>query len=166
MNNTNLIRLNYASTATFSPNYQGGIEVQVARILAKSRQNNVKVQVGGVLHYGNGYFFQCLEGDRAAVNAVYNRIGKDERHKDVELLLLEDVTNRLFKNWSMKYLNIDGPINELLKQRNMKFNPYQFDKNLINDLLKLCALGVDPTEASMTTTGNNQKKSWWKRLFS
>ena len=58
---SSLIRLIYVSRANFEPAKEsGGIEPTVARILMQSRRNNPKEQIGGVLYFGDGYFFQCL----------------------------------------------------------------------------------------------------------
>ncbi|WMS87871.1 BLUF domain-containing protein [Pleionea litopenaei] len=98
-----LIRLTYASTATFKTDIKGGIESEVARILLQSRRNNSRIAVGGVLHYGDGYFFQCLEGDESAVKSTLQRISQDQRHRDVQILLNVQIQRRLFEDWSMKY---------------------------------------------------------------
>ena len=54
-----LIRLIYVSTARFkAAKSHEGIEPTVARILMSSRSKNPQHQIGGVLYYGDGYFFQ------------------------------------------------------------------------------------------------------------
>jgi hypothetical protein len=67
-----LQRMVYASRATFAPSRQGnGIDVEVARILMQSRRNNPRRGLVGALYYGDGAFFQCLEGEPAAIDEVY-----------------------------------------------------------------------------------------------
>jgi hypothetical protein len=165
-----LTRLTYASTATFKGNINGGIESEVARILLQSRRNNSKAKLGGVLHYGEGYFFQCLEGPRDQVNETYKRIGLDERHSDIQILTSHNVEKRMFKNWSMKYLPLEENLNRILKQNGQKkFNPYIFDNNMIEELLKACVTSIDPI-ADLGQEGSNKKDnaqtSWWKRFWS
>ncbi|WP_233128838.1 BLUF domain-containing protein [Halovibrio salipaludis] len=162
MSNAALVRLTYASTATFEPNESGGIEVSVGQILAESRRNNKKRRIGGVLHYGNGYFFQCLEGERDAVSDCYQRISGDSRHRDVKALSFEDIDQRMFPDWSMKYLPVADEVSRLLAKRNQAFNPYAFDDAMVSELLEACAQGKDPTEA---TAGTKPKPPLWKRLF-
>jgi hypothetical protein len=41
-----------------------------------------------VLCYAGGIFLQVLEGGRGAVNALYNRIVADPRHRDVDAAAL------------------------------------------------------------------------------
>ena len=42
-----------------------------------------------------------LEGGRAPVNRLYNRIAADPRHTDVLLLTYEEIAERRFAGWSM-----------------------------------------------------------------
>ena len=166
VSNAALVRLSYASTATFEPNEAGGIEVSVGQILAESRRNNKKRRIGGVLHYGNGYFFQCLEGEREAVEECYQRISGDSRHRDVQRLSYTEIDRRMFPDWSMKYLPVETEITRLLKRHNTAFNPYQFSDSMLAELLEACARGHDPSD-SADKAGKTaaSKPSLWKRLL-
>ncbi|MFT6098403.1 MAG: hypothetical protein ACJAYF_000939 [Arenicella sp.] len=166
-----IIRLTYASTATFKNNQSGGIEADVARILVQSRNNNSRAKVGGVLHYGNGYFFQCLEGETSKVNETYNRISKDPRHKNVQLLAAENIGHRMFSDWSMKYMPIESSIKTLLEKYGYEtFDPYKFDAQFVEQLLAQCVKGVDLTESVITNKSklklnNNANDSAWSGLM-
>ncbi|MEE4243937.1 MAG: BLUF domain-containing protein [Kangiellaceae bacterium] len=159
----NLCRITYASRAAFRPNYQGGLETQVARILLQSRKNNSKVAIGGVLHYGEGYFFQCLEGEESIVVETLKRISKDPRHTDVKVLSKEKVSERLFTDWSMKYLALEKNLMSVLKRHDLeRFNPYKFTFKLIDDLLEVCALGIEPKEYA---SSSDSKPSFMNRMM-
>lgn len=162
-------RLTYASTATFASNSHGGIEANVARILLQSRKNNSHVGVGGVLHYGNGYFFQCLEGPRDRVNALYRKISKDSRHKDVQVLSMVTIDTPLFNRWSMKYLRLEENLSALLKTIGQDaFNPYQLNDDMIDGLLKACVAGKDPIAelgAEAPAQKDNSVTRWWRRIW-
>jgi len=167
----NLLRLMYASTATFEPVHDGrGIEVSVARILMQSRKNNPKRLIGGVLHYGDGYFFQCLEGPREAVNHVYHVIAADPRHRDVEVLSATSPGERLFNQWSMKYVPIEGVVQKLVVRHGFtRFHPYDFNETLINELLTECVAGTDPTAQSIADSPPRARETahrpgMWGRL--
>jgi hypothetical protein len=167
---SNVVRLTYASTATFQSDRSGGIEVEVARILAASRRNNKAKHIGGVLHYGEGYFFQALEGERDSVNELYTRIGEDPRHRDVKVLTFEDVDKRYFADWSMKYVPLEDQIQRMLDRHGIEFNPYRFDKAIVDDFLKLCVEGEDPTaeleaQAAKDAESGKDSRPWWKRLI-
>lgn len=157
---TDLIRLCYASKASFnSRSDQGVIEPSVARILMQSRKNNPQHKVGGVLHYAHGYFFQCLEGEASEVAKTFERISQDPRHHSVEVLVREPIDQRLFGDWSMKYLAIEDRLRAVLRRHHhAKFNPFKFDRVVIQDLLLACVAGIDPTE---TRGGTSVEKSSW-----
>lgn len=164
-----LVRLTYASTATFPSDVKGGIEAEVARILLQSRKNNPKDELGGVLHYGNGYFFQCLEGPREKVNQAYQKILKDPRHKEVQVLNTISIRRRLFNEWSMKYLPLEENLSQLLKARGQsKFNPYVLNDKDIDELLKACVTGKDPV-ADLGKNNPKQEENaltrWWKGFW-
>lgn len=167
---SNVVRLTYASAATFESNPSGGIEVEVARILAASRRNNRAREIGGVLHYGDGYFFQALEGERESVEELYNRIAEDPRHADIKVLSYIDVDERMFPDWSMKYVPLEDQIQRLLDRHGISFNPYQFNDTIIEEFLKLCVHGEDPTEeleaqAEQDAASGRDTRPWWKRLL-
>jgi hypothetical protein len=165
-----LVRLTYASTATFQSNKSGGIEVEVARILSASRRNNQAQHVGGVLHYGEGYFFQALEGERETVDKLYNHIASDPRHRDVQMLSSAAINERMFQDWSMKYVPLEDDIQRLLDRHGIDFNPYRFDERIVEEFLKLCVHGEDPTEelearAERDAASGRDSRPWWKRLI-
>lgn len=83
---------------------------EIRQILDKSRKNNEKDGITGVLCFNSKYFLQCLEGPRDAVNRAYNRIGRDPRHTDLALLSFDDIVARDFDDWSMGYIG-EGLLN-------------------------------------------------------
>lgn len=143
-----IIELVYASRAAFAPVGGGGVEPEVSRILSQSRRNNPHRNVGGVLCYRDGYFFQCLEGEAHDVETVYRKIAADPRHQDVKILSRRPVDRRRFKSWSMKYATVDSAIGELLKQHgHIRFDPYAFGNELLTALVALLHAATDPGAA-------------------
>ena len=96
-----LVRLLYASRAV-----PGIDQEELGAILRRSKGHNPTVGVTGVLCFSGGIFLQVLEGGRAQVNRLYNRIAADPRHTDVELLLYEEIGERRFAGWSMGQVNL------------------------------------------------------------
>ena len=95
-----LVRLLYASRAVdCNP-------PAIEAILAQARAHNTSFGITGILCYGGGVFLQAIEGGRAAVSALYGHIQKDARHKDVELLHFEEITERRFGGWTMGQVNL------------------------------------------------------------
>ena len=164
---SNLIRLVYVSRSSFEAAKDfSGIEPTVARILMQSRKNNPKQKIGGVLYYGNGFFFQCLEGYSDTVNALTSKIMKDDRHVDVQILKVNQIEDRLFKNWSMKYIPLEKDVVNVLKRHQVKeFNPYEFNDELIDEFVSLFAKVSDPSEqADQDYSDKPIKKSWWEKF--
>jgi len=97
-----LVRLLYASRLDTT---NGGTEILEA-ILAQSRSKNPALGITGVLCHGGGVFMQVLEGGRAPVNGLYNKIAGDKRHSDVTLLHYSEIAERRFGNWTMGQVNL------------------------------------------------------------
>ena len=78
-------------------------------ILKVSRENNVASDVTGLLLYKGGNFMQALEGPDDVVMALYEKIKKDPRHKDVSIISTEQIQKRQFSGWEMAFTNLDNP---------------------------------------------------------
>ena len=95
-----LVRLLYASRAVDTS------ATAIDAILAQSRQHNPSCGITGILCYGGGIFLQAIEGGRSAVCDLFGHIQRDARHKDVELLHYEEITERRFGGWTMGQVNL------------------------------------------------------------
>ncbi|MBD3670003.1 MAG: BLUF domain-containing protein [Gammaproteobacteria bacterium] len=155
-----LIRMVYVSTTT-NPVQQklGTIQVDVGRILMQARKNNPTRKIGGVLYFSNDYFFQCLEGEQEAVNHLYQKILQDPRHKNVQAIKIQHIDERLFNNWSMKYVIQEDDLSEILADNGFtEFNPYQFDDRVIDSILDFFAEARDLTGGSDQDYGNARRR--------
>lgn len=134
-----LIRLAYASEATFREKpVEQGVEPNVARILMTSRKNNARREIVGGLYYGDGFFFQYLEGEEKAVNELYERIAQDDRHRNVKTLFHEPLPARTFKNWSMKYVPLSSDVQRFLDRHDMQsFQPLKFNRSHCDEMVQL-----------------------------
>jgi len=81
---------------------------ELVAILRKSKANNPALGVTGVLCLclTERIFMQVLEGGRDAVNALYNKIVRDARHRDIALLHYQEVAERKFAGWTMGQVNL------------------------------------------------------------
>ncbi len=96
-----LVRLCYASRAA------AGIDQNdLVTILKQSKAHNPAQGITGVLCFSQGIFLQVLEGGRAQVNRLYNRIATDPRHSQVELMCYDEIGERRFAGWSMGQVNL------------------------------------------------------------
>ncbi|QNP48022.1 BLUF domain-containing protein [Diaphorobacter aerolatus] len=95
-----LVRLLYVSRAVdTSP-------AAIEAILTQSRSHNPASGITGVLCYGGGIFLQAIEGGRSTVSALFGSIQADVRHKNVELLSFEEISERRFGGWTMGHVNL------------------------------------------------------------
>jgi len=116
-----LVRLLYASRAT-SP-----IKAEtLAAILVKATRNNAVLGVTGLLCHGDDVYLQVLEGGRAEVSTLYNRIAGDPRHRDVTLLTYEEIAERAFAGWAMGQVNLNrlNPSMVLKYSAKIALDPY------------------------------------------
>ena len=99
-----LVRLLYASRAAESVHAD-----TLAAILKVSKERNHASGVTGVLCHcaTSKIFMQVLEGGRAQVSALYNRIAQDPRHHDIVLLSYEEIGERSFSGWSMGQVSMN-----------------------------------------------------------
>lgn len=134
-----LVRMVYASKASFKPfDTEHGIDGNVAHILATARRRNRKNGLVGALYYGNGCFFQCLEGQQSAVDELYSHLLLDPRHHDLKILQYMDIEEVGFLSWEMKFAMVDREIRNFLRANNMiKFDPYRFNHDMIDTLVEI-----------------------------
>lgn len=76
--------------------------------LCLCERGNVHFYKALILLYSGGSFMQLIEGKESAVQALYEKIRQDHRHRDVTLLFREKITQKNFDNWLMGYRNIDN----------------------------------------------------------
>lgn len=168
-----LVRLVYASKATFeNSNSAQGIEWEIEQILSEARHNNATAEIGGVLFYDNGYFFQCLEGHRDAVVQTYQRVCADTRHKNPKVLLNGFTKRRLFENWSMKYLAPNENLQSFLAQHDLTvFEPYDYDREMVGRILVFFQQAKTPDDPEPVLEKPLEipppaPKTGWRRFFS
>jgi hypothetical protein len=90
------LRLIYTSRAN--------VPIQIDQILKESRSWNASVAITGGLALMDDVFIQYLEGSERDVNAIFDKIKGDRRHRDVKVLERRTVPRRMFPNWSMGML--------------------------------------------------------------
>jgi hypothetical protein len=96
-----LVRLLYASRAAAPVTHE-----IIESILQQSRTHNPALGITGILCHGGDVYMQALEGGREAVNALYMKIVRDTRHREVMLLHYAEVPERHFAGWTMGQVNL------------------------------------------------------------
>jgi FAD-dependent sensor of blue light len=97
-----LIHVMYASAAATDFH-----ESQIPDLLKNARRANEKRGITGMLLYIGGSFFQLLEGETAAVDSIYIKIGCDPRHTGITQIIREPILERDFTGWTMGFSTID-----------------------------------------------------------
>jgi hypothetical protein len=100
---SDLVQLTYVSEAC-----SGFEEHQIPELLRSIRPANARHHITGMLLYIQGTFLQILEGEAPEVDALYERIASDQRHRNVTLLIRQNVAERGFADWTMDYTTVDA----------------------------------------------------------
>lgn len=75
-------------------------------LLEKSRLNNRRLGVTGMLLFVDGSFFQVLKGHPEHLKTVVRSISADTRHNRISRIIEEPIAGRSFGDWSMGYADL------------------------------------------------------------
>ncbi len=117
-----MIRLSYVSTCA-----PGLALADVRAILNVANRSNIENNITGMLYWSGKYFMQTLEGDRRAVTVCFNRVCRDRRHTEVELVSALPMSERWFSQWSMGFTQLLAEHRVKLANGANGFNPYLLD---------------------------------------
>jgi len=92
----------YTSTAT-----KAFTKGELLELLTRSRENNSKLGLTGMLLYKNGEFMQILEGSEQAVRTLVAKIQQDRRHNNVVKVIEGFYPERQFPYWYMGFQDLD-----------------------------------------------------------
>lgn len=150
MSEVNLATLCYASTAT-----ERCSAIEIGLIVEAAKRNNARSNITGVLFFGNNYFLQILEGPRNHLNILYNKIIKDERHTNMQVLELREIGSRCFPEWTIKYIRSPAVAAKIYREAGLKeFNPYLLDSVSLNALALAFRNHQEPDEVTHAETAN------------
>ena len=105
--------------------------------------------VTGILCYGNGYFFQCVEGTEQALTNLKNRLLVDDRHKDIKILDFSTIDERRFNGWSLRSITLERWMMDEPKLK--AFMPFKPDKWKTGDWQEFLDILQGYYEAQETT---------------
>lgn len=93
-------------------------------------ERNQADNITGILCYGNGYFFQCVEGSEQALTNLKNRLLVDDRHKDLKILDFSAIAERRFAGWSLRSITLERwMMNEPKLKSFIPFKPHTWEVN-------------------------------------
>ncbi len=96
----------YTSESTLA---ESEVEAALKDIAATSMSHNTQEGITGVLFYDHGRFLQALEGEEHKIRRMVGKIEKDPRHRDIRILVDEEIKERSFAGWSMDTFFISSP---------------------------------------------------------
>ena len=110
----------------------------VADILAVAVANNQRDGITGALIHDDRWFAQVLEGDESAVSATFERILRDERHRDVSLVTMEGVSARRYADFAMACVGRSQDNGDLFRHygEDERFDPRQIRRDRLSDLIE------------------------------
>ena len=115
-----------------------------------SSKNNQQDSITGLLVYFEKLFFQIIEGEDEKVDQLFIKIGKDPRHTDVLRLKTEyDIKERLFPTWSMRTINLDENVDDLIRPIKILLQTVTESHTIIErytqpSILKILNKGINP----------------------
>jgi len=130
---TDLCRLVYISRITSTGLSSPSTLNDISETAVDSNYAN---NITGILCYGNGYFFQCVEGSEQALTNLKNRLLVDDRHKDLEILDFSEITERRFGSWSLRSITLerwitkDPELKKLMPFKPQTWNTSEWEKFL------------------------------------
>ena len=97
-----LVELSYISKAT----HDMGLS-SLVHLFDVAQRWNLDHELTGALFYENGHFAQIIEGKRKYVLFIWEKIQKDYRHKVLHRIELDEIDQRLFPNWALRFYGGD-----------------------------------------------------------
>ena len=134
-NTSDLYQFVYISRITSTGLADASTLSDIAEVAIK---NNKVGNLSGILCYGNGYFFQYVEGSEQELTNLKNRILMDDRHRDMHGLDFSAIVKRRFNGWLMRSITLERwMISDPKIKALMPFKPYNWDTGEWQDFLDI-----------------------------
>ena len=72
------------------------------------KTNNIN-GITGLLLFSSGIVMQYIEGEPSKIDTLFSNIKNDNRHYNIIKLLDEEIHSKIFKDWGMKFKNVELP---------------------------------------------------------
>jgi hypothetical protein len=93
----------------YTSQYVGDID-EIDKVLSDititAKINNLESGITGLLFYHNNYFVQVIEGERDTLEGLISILENDNRHKNIERVVDEEINKRKFSDWNMDSFNL------------------------------------------------------------
>jgi len=113
----NICQIVYLSRATAYVD-----KTELMSITLEAVENNARSRVTGALLFCNGLFLQILEGHPETVDPLYEKIARDARHTDIQIISRTEQTERRFPDWKMAGIHESSMTPAQLDETNRALN--------------------------------------------
>ena len=104
--------ISYVSSAASNYNLN-----DIQNLLDTTEQYNNAHDIRGLLLYGEGNYFQILEGEKKLVEAIFDDIKKDPRHKNIIQVVGKNLRQGAFDGYKAEIVNENNKCDyELVKE--------------------------------------------------
>jgi hypothetical protein len=79
---------------------------ELGRLVQDWREHNAQCGLTGLLVYHDHAFLQVLEGPDAAVEATYQQLSQDPRHRWLQTLSKASISQPVFGEWSLGFVHL------------------------------------------------------------
>ncbi|WJH38421.1 BLUF domain-containing protein (plasmid) [Aliirhizobium terrae] len=143
-----LYRLLYRSEYAFS-DFAGAADRKIAEIVEAAERSNLRDNLTGAIIASDGVFIQALEGPLPALEATFERICKDLRHKRVRLIEFAAAEERVFPEWRM--VRVDQQEDVVRLCAGLDIQPGQLDVSRTSAIITLMrAVLTSKTDSGQT----------------
>jgi FAD-dependent sensor of blue light len=80
----------------------------ITDILTRSRANNERNNITGILLYHDGGILQVIEGEKSTITGLYGKLLQDHRHHNVVNVVSGESERRYFSEWCMGFKQLTG----------------------------------------------------------
>ena len=125
-----MFALAYLSNA--SPTFR---DEDFSDLIVLASAKNRGLGITGFLQYGDGQFFQYLEGNEDIVLALMDTIAQDPRHRVLRVVHLPEIKSRQFDDWHMRRITRERLISMdlvgLLESMLLGMDSLSFEKSYV-----------------------------------
>ena len=126
MSGSTLIELSYISKAK-----QPFTQVELLQLFDNAFKFNSAHNITGVLFYENQYFAQILEGSQINISFLWKKIRNDSRHEIVRELDFQELEERNFPRWGMRFFSADRIVRHIPELRGYLDGLPEHDEKLL-----------------------------------
>lgn len=83
-------------------------DADISAIHRTAREINALNGITGLLIFNGTHFLQLIEGPEPAIDELLDRLRRDERHHQLEVLEQHILADRQFPDWSMELIRVSS----------------------------------------------------------